>query len=112
MNDHLHAADVTVVVPAHDAAATLERTLVSLIEQRAGAPAVLVVDDGSSDDTGDIAAVIGVEVMRIERAGPGGPDAGDGSGRRALGDDHRAPRQPRSALPDSAGRPVHSMRLP
>jgi hopene-associated glycosyltransferase HpnB len=69
------AADLppaTVVVPARDEAAMLPRTLPSLMAQRyPGALDVVVVDDGSADDTARIAHACGA---RLVRAGP--PPAG------------------------------------
>jgi glycosyltransferase involved in cell wall biosynthesis len=63
---------VSVVVPARDAAATLPRTLACLGAQQ-GAPEfeVVVVDDGSSDRTGDIAREAGVTVIQTEGVGSG-----------------------------------------
>src|SRR3954471_23237968 len=48
--------DVTVIVPAHDAAATIGDTLSALAAQDfEGVYEVVVVDDGSSDETAAIA---------------------------------------------------------
>ena len=47
---------VSVIVPAHDAAATLPTALRSLAAQTHGNIEVLVVDDASSDGTADVAA--------------------------------------------------------
>lgn len=48
-------AAVSVIIPAHDAAATLERTLLALRSQTLAAPfEVIVVDDGSGDETPEI----------------------------------------------------------
>lgn len=64
--------DVSVIVPARDAAATLGSTLTALAGQRsAGAYEVLVVDDGSVDATAAIAdAHDGVRVLRQPARGP------------------------------------------
>ncbi len=54
-----HAAEaprVSVIVPAHNAAATLAETLASLTAQTLPAIEVLVVDDASTDGTRDVAA--------------------------------------------------------
>lgn len=62
---------VGVVVPAHDAAAYLAETLDSIITQTHPPAEVVVVDDGSTDDTADIARSYPVRVLRQEQAGPG-----------------------------------------
>lgn len=46
----------SVVVPAYNAAATLDRAVLSVLAQTLGDLEVLVVDDGSSDDTAALAA--------------------------------------------------------
>jgi glycosyltransferase involved in cell wall biosynthesis len=62
------ALPVTVVVPAHDRAHLIERALASVARQRPRPPAeVIVVDDGSSDGTGEVAERQGVRVLRHER---------------------------------------------
>lgn len=67
----LSCSDVTVVVPAFRAASTIERTLASLDAQSIGRPRVVVVDDGSPDDTATVAVAAGAEVVRRENGGPG-----------------------------------------
>ena len=63
---------VSVVVPAHDAAATLPEALASIAAQTCSDFELIVVDDGSSDATGDIARAAGARVLRNETAlGPG-----------------------------------------
>jgi glycosyltransferase involved in cell wall biosynthesis len=49
------AVTLSVVIPAHNAAATLHDTLECLLAQTNGAWEAIVVDDGSTDDTRDIA---------------------------------------------------------
>jgi glycosyltransferase involved in cell wall biosynthesis len=56
---------VSVVVPLHNGAATIERTLVSIQSQTWRALEVLVVDDGSTDDGPARAARIAAEDPRI-----------------------------------------------
>jgi glycosyltransferase involved in cell wall biosynthesis len=57
--------DVTVVVPTSGRAGYLEVTLESLCDQRSDVPhEVLVVDDGSTDGTPDVAARFGVRSVR------------------------------------------------
>jgi glycosyltransferase involved in cell wall biosynthesis len=52
--------DVVAVIPAYQAA----RTLVAVVEQTARHLPVLVVDDGSTDDTAAVAEAAGAEVLR------------------------------------------------
>lgn len=68
------ADDLTVVVPARDAEPTLARTLRSLVDQDAGRPWIVVVDDGSVDATSAIARRVlgsGAVVLRAAGIGPG-----------------------------------------
>ncbi len=62
---------VTVVVQAFNAAQFLEVTLQSLKEQTASPERILVVDDGSTDDTTAIAERLGVECLAQANGGPG-----------------------------------------
>jgi glycosyltransferase involved in cell wall biosynthesis len=69
----------SVIVPAHDAAATLGRTLAALAGQDLAEEfEVIVVDDGSADSTAEIAADAGVRLVRHPR--PLGPAAARNSG--------------------------------
>src|SRR5712691_7913244 len=75
--------DVVAVVPARNEAEMLPATLPALLGQEyPGALTVIVVDDGSSDGTGEVAARIARESGRPLRVIPGtpppGPDEGDG----------------------------------
>src|SRR5438552_16330121 len=59
---------VSVVVPAHDRAHVIERALRSVAEQRDCAPAeLIVVDDGSTDRTAEVAQAHGARVLRHDR---------------------------------------------
>src|SRR6266567_2121551 len=74
--------DVVAVVPARNEAEMLSATLPALLGQEyPGALTVIVVDDGSSDGTGEVAARIARESGRPLRVIPGapppGPDEGD-----------------------------------
>ncbi|GEM_PF-753030 len=63
---------VSVVIPAHNAAATLGETLASVLAQSHAALDVVVVDDGSTDATAAIATGTGdprVRLIRQERGG-------------------------------------------
>jgi glycosyltransferase involved in cell wall biosynthesis len=64
-------APVTVIVPAFNAAAFLPVTLQSLQQQTTPAEQVILVDDGSTDDTAAIAEAQGATVIRQQRRGPG-----------------------------------------
>lgn len=57
--------NVSVVVPAHNAAKTLGATLQSLLDQTVSGWEVIVVDDGSQDDTAKIAAAFAHQDSRI-----------------------------------------------
>ncbi len=74
--------DVVAVVPARNEAEMLPATLPALLGQEyPGALTVIVVDDGSSDGTGEVAARIARASARPLRVIPGapppGPDEGD-----------------------------------
>lgn len=60
--------DLDVVVPAHNAEATLAVCLDALLNAGAPQERILVVDDGSTDATGDIARRRGVRLVRNETA--------------------------------------------
>lgn len=69
----------SVIVPAHDAAATLPRTLAGLAAQEVEREfEVIVVDDGSSDATGELAREAGARVLRHDE--PIGPGASRNAG--------------------------------
>jgi glycosyltransferase involved in cell wall biosynthesis len=58
---------VSVVVPAYERAALLPRALRSVGAQTAAPAEVIVVDDGSGDDTAAVAERLGARVIRHER---------------------------------------------
>ncbi len=58
---------VAVVIPAHDASRFIEPAIRSALEQTAPPARVIVVDDGSSDDTADVAAAVGAQVTVLRR---------------------------------------------
>jgi biofilm PGA synthesis N-glycosyltransferase PgaC len=57
-------SDVTVIVPAYNEAASIADTIRSLQAQTARPHEIIVVDDGSTDGTGDAARALGVTVVR------------------------------------------------
>ena len=78
--------DVVAVVPARNEAEMLPATLPALLGQEyPGTLTVIVVDDGSSDGTGEVAARIARESARPLRVIPGTPPPapGEGGGRWA-----------------------------
>jgi len=66
---------VSVVVPSYNRAALLKRTLRAILAQQFTDLEVLVVDDGSTDDTGTIAAAADPRVMVIRHQQPAGVSA-------------------------------------
>jgi cellulose synthase/poly-beta-1,6-N-acetylglucosamine synthase-like glycosyltransferase len=58
------ADELTVIVPAYNEAESLADTVKSLVNQTCPPARVIVVDDGSTDDTGQVAEDLGVEVLR------------------------------------------------
>jgi glycosyltransferase involved in cell wall biosynthesis len=71
-------AEITVVIPARNAAETIERCVRFVAEQTGGPPETILVDDGSSDSTPELAsaaaAAAGLE-LRVERTELQGPAA-------------------------------------
>jgi cellulose synthase/poly-beta-1,6-N-acetylglucosamine synthase-like glycosyltransferase len=58
------AGAITVIVPAYNEAASLADTISSLLTQTRRPDEILVVDDCSTDGTGDVALAMGVSVLR------------------------------------------------
>ena len=58
------ARDVTVLVPAYNEEASIADTILSLQAQTSPPVEILVIDDGSTDRTGEIAASLGATVLR------------------------------------------------
>ena len=67
-------ADISAVIPAYNRANLLPATLRSLLAQTVPAGEILVVDDGSTDGSAEVAESFGatVRVIRQANAGPGG----------------------------------------
>ena len=62
---------VSIVVPARDEAQRLPALLASLARLRYPNRELIVVDDGSTDGTGDLASAAGARVIRLEGPPPG-----------------------------------------
>lgn len=60
---------LSVVIPAHNEAAIISRCLAALAAQSDPVDEIIVVDNGSDDDTGRIAAACGARVVEEPRAG-------------------------------------------
>jgi glycosyltransferase involved in cell wall biosynthesis len=78
----LSAPVAAVVIPAHDAAATIAATLEALARQDVGEPfEIVVVDDHSADETAAVAAEYGGRVLAL--GDQGGPAAARNAGAAA-----------------------------
>ena len=73
---HELARELTVLVPAYNEVQNISATLRSLQAQTVPLQEIIVIDDGSTDGTGDVARAFGVTVLR--------PPANTGSKGRAL----------------------------
>lgn len=60
---------ISVVIPAHNAAPFVEEAVASARRQTHAPCEVIVVDDGSSDETARVAERAGATVLRLERGG-------------------------------------------
>jgi len=57
--------NLSVIVPVYDGRATIERCLAALDAHRAPDVEIIVVDDGSTDDSGTVAARMGARVLTL-----------------------------------------------
>lgn len=63
-DDPHHGCNLTVLVPAYNESTSLADTIHSLQTQTSLPEEIIVIDDFSTDDTGDVARALGVTVMR------------------------------------------------
>jgi glycosyltransferase involved in cell wall biosynthesis len=75
---------ISVIVPVRNGSRTLTACLLALQSQTYPADEIIVVDDGSTDDTAAVAAGLGVVVLSQEKAGPAA--ARNRGARQARGD--------------------------
>lgn len=71
-------AEIAVVIPARNAAETIERCVRCVAQQTVGAAETILVDDGSTDSTPDLASAAAAEAgleLRVERTDRLGPAA-------------------------------------
>lgn len=61
---------LSIIVPAHNAAATLEACLLAVREAAGAEAEIIVADDGSEDETRSIAARLGATVVQQRQQGP------------------------------------------
>lgn len=73
---------VSVVIPAYNSAATIERAVRSVLTQDYGSIEVIVIDDGSADRTAEIAEAISDNRLRVIRQSNAGPAAARNRGIR------------------------------
>jgi glycosyltransferase involved in cell wall biosynthesis len=64
------SAPVSVVIPARNAEAFLGEALASVREQRPPVLEIIVIDDGSTDESARVAAACGARLVRLRRSGP------------------------------------------
>ncbi len=65
-NDKQSSNTVTVVIPAYNAARTLNRAVKSAVDQTYKAIEIIIIDDASTDDTQSIAAKIALQEPRVK----------------------------------------------
>ncbi|MEJ7711472.1 MAG: glycosyltransferase family A protein [Pyrinomonadaceae bacterium] len=64
------AAPISVIIPAYNSEFFIAEALKSVLQQSVAVAEIIVVDDGSEDQTPKIAESFGVRVIRQSNAGP------------------------------------------
>lgn len=70
MKQRVGKGAVAVIIPARDREHDLRRCLAALAHENNSFQELIVVDDGSTDGTGNVAAELGARVIRLEGQGP------------------------------------------
>ena len=68
----VNRAPVSVIIPGYNGEAFIAETIQSVLAQTLPVSEIILVDDASSDDTGKVAAALGVTVIRQENTGVSG----------------------------------------
>lgn len=76
----------SVIIPAYNSAATLARAIDSVLAQNYPAQEIIVVDDGSTDGTNDIAGHYGDKLRYVRQGNAGVSSARNHGARIAKGD--------------------------
>lgn len=71
LSSTLSGASVSVVIPAYNASATIGNAIRSVLDQTAAPGEIIVVDDGSSDDTAEQVRKFGARVHFMQQANAG-----------------------------------------
>lgn len=79
----MNAPLISVVIPAYNAARTLNATVLSVFEQSVQDFEIIIVDDGSKDNTVEIAEAIGDSRVQVIRQTNGGASAARNTGIKA-----------------------------
>ncbi len=77
---------ISVIIPAYNSAACIQRAVRSVLEQTRPADEIIVVDDGSADDTADKVAAFGLAVRLIRQSNSGASVARNTGIQAASGD--------------------------